>query len=186
VAVFIEQFTRNPRAFQPRLDRAPRVHPTLRAILTAAHLPEVFCFVSWQESTLQPAIVSPAGARGLWQFMPGTARDYGLRVSGDVDERTDPVKSTEAASRMIGDLLRVIGREQFMCALASYNWGPGNVRKALLKINDPMMPASKKYWYLVQNGLMPKETAEYVARIFANMIVAQAPERFGLTRPPGW
>ena len=58
-------------------------------------------------------------------------RELGLTVNGMVDERTDPTRSTIAATRMIGDLLRVIGREQFMCALASYNLGPGAVLKAL-------------------------------------------------------
>jgi pSer/pThr/pTyr-binding forkhead associated (FHA) protein len=183
---FVDRFAANPRSFQPILDRAPRIHPQLRAALLAAHLPEVFCYVSWQESALRPDVTSPAGARGLWQFMPGTARDYGLRVDGGVDERTDPVRSTQAATKMIGDLLKEIGREQFMCALASYNWGPAAVRRALRKINDPMMPASKKYWYLVENGLIPRETSEYVARIFANMIVAEAPERFGMRRPTAW
>ncbi|MEO5617721.1 MAG: FHA domain-containing protein [Candidatus Eisenbacteria bacterium] len=183
---FVDRFATHPRSFQPILDRAPRIHPQLRAALTAAHLPDVFCYVSWQESALRPDVTSPAGARGLWQFMPGTARDYGLRVDGGVDERTDPVRSTQAATKMIGDLLKEIGREQFMCALASYNWGPAAVRRALRKINDPMMPSSQKYWFLVENGLIPRETSEYVARIFANMIVAEAPERFGLRRPPGW
>jgi len=183
---FVDRYATNPRSFQPILDRAPRIHPQLRAALASAHLPEVFCYVAWQESALKPDALSPAGARGLWQFMPGTAREYGLKVGGGVDERVDPVRATEAAARMIGDLLKVIGREQFMCALASYNFGPGAVRNALRKINDPMMPASKKYWYLVQNGLIPRETSEYVARIFANMIAAEAPERFGLRRPSTW
>lgn len=183
---FVDRFASNPRSFQPVLDRAPRIHPQLRATMAAAHLPEVFCYVAWQESALVPDITSHAGARGLWQLMPATARELGLTVNGMVDERTDPTRSTIAATRMIGDLLRVIGREQFMCALASYNLGPGAVRKALTRITDPMMPASKKYWYLAENGLIPQETSEYVARIFANMIAAEAPERFGLRRPAAW
>ena len=183
---FVDRFASNPRSFQPVLDRAPRIHPQLRATMAAAHLPEVFCYVAWQESALIPDITSHAGARGLWQLMPATARELGLTVNGSMDERTDPVRSTQAATRMIGDLLRVIGREQFMCALASYNLGPGAVRKALTRITDPMMPASKKYWYLAENGLIPQETSEYVARIFANMIAAEAPERFGFRRPAAW
>lgn len=186
VWTFVDRYASNPRSFQPILDRAPRVHPQLRATMTAAHLPEVFCFVAWQESALIPTATSPVGARGLWQFMPATARELGLTVNAGLDERIDPVRSTQAATRMIGDLLRVIGREQFMCALASYNLGPGAVRKALTRITDPMMPASKKYWYLAENELIPKETSEYVARIFANMIAAENPERFGLRRPPSW
>ena len=186
VWTFVDRFASNPRSFQPVLDRAPRIHPQLRATMAAAHLPEVFCYVAWQESALVPDITSHAGARGLWQLMPATARELGLTVNGIVDERTDPTRSTIAATRMIGDLLRVIGREQFMCALASYNLGPGAVRKALTRITDPMMPASKKYWYMAENGLIPQETSEYVARIFANMITAEAPERFGLRRPAAW
>ena len=154
--------------------------------MAAAHLPEVFCYVAWQESALRPDVSSPVGACGLWQLMPATARELGLTVSSGLDERTNPERATQAATKMIGDLLRVIGREQFMCALASYNLGPGAVRKALTKIKDPMMPASKKYWYMAENNLIPRETSEYVARIFANMITAEGAERFGLRNPGVW
>jgi pSer/pThr/pTyr-binding forkhead associated (FHA) protein len=183
---FVDGFSSNPRSYQTILDRAPRIQPMIRAAMTQARLPEVFCYVAWQESALNPMAASRAGARGLWQFVPSAAKDYGLRVSGDVDERTDPERSTEAATRYIGNLIKMFGREQFMCALASYNQGPGAVRTAMTKINDPMMEASKKYWYLAENGLIPKETGEYVARIFAHMIIGENPERFGMRRPANW
>ncbi len=183
---FVDRFSSNPRSFQPILDRAPRIQPQIRAAMAAARLPEVFCYVAWNESALDPMATSHAGARGLWQLMPAAAHDYGLHVSGGVDERTDVARSTEAATRYIGNLIKVFGREQFMCALASYNQGPGAVRNAMMKIPDPMMEASKKYWYLAENGLIPRETSDYVAKIFANMIIGENPERFGFRRPANW
>ncbi|HTO92195.1 MAG TPA: FHA domain-containing protein [Candidatus Sulfotelmatobacter sp.] len=186
VWTFVDRFSSNPRSFQPILDRAPRIQPVIRSAVADARLPEVFCFVAWNESALDPQARSAAGARGLWQLMPATARELGLRVDNLVDERVDVDRSTQAATRMIANLLRVFGREQFMCALASYNQGPGAVRNAMMKIRDPMMEASKKYWYLVENGLIPRETSEYVAKIFANMIIAENPERFGFKRPAAW
>jgi pSer/pThr/pTyr-binding forkhead associated (FHA) protein len=181
---FVDQFTRYPGQIQSWLNRSPRIHPTLKMLLADAHLPEVFCYVAWVESQLDPQARSPVGAVGLWQFMVPTGRDYGLRIDqGGVDERTDPVRSTQAATRYIGSLLRRFGREQFMCALASYNRGPGAVWRAMEKIPDPMMESSKKYWYLVENGLLPKETSEYVPKIFAVRIIAEDPERFGMHRP---
>jgi pSer/pThr/pTyr-binding forkhead associated (FHA) protein len=186
VWTFVDRFASNPRGFQSILDRAPRIQPRLRAAMASARLPEVFCYVAWNESALDPQATSRVGAKGLWQFMPAAAHDYGLRVSGEVDERTDVERSTQAATKYIGNLIKMFGREQFMCALASYNQGPGAVRTAMTKINDPMMEASKKYWYLAENGLIPKETGEYVAKIFANMILAENPERFGFRRPGTW
>ena len=186
VWTFVDHFSSNPRSFQPILDRAPRIQPQLRSAMSDARLPEVFCYVAWNESALDPMAKSAAGARGLWQLMPATARELGLRVDATQDERTDVTRSTQAATRMMANLIRVFGREQFMCALASYNQGPGAVRNAMMKIRDPMMEASKKYWYLVENGLIPKETSEYVAKIFANMIIAENPERFGFRRPASW
>jgi hypothetical protein len=184
VSSFVDQFTKYPGQLQGWLNRSPRIHPTLKMLLADAHLPEVFCYVAWVESQLDPRARSPVGAVGLWQFMAPTGRDYGLRIDpGGVDERTDPVRSTQAATRYIGSLLRRFGREQFMCALASYNRGPGAVWRAMEKIPDPMMESSKKYWFLVEHGLLPKETSQYVPKIFAVRIIAEDPERFGFRRP---
>jgi membrane-bound lytic murein transglycosylase D len=70
-----------------------------------------------------------------------------------------------------------------MCALASYNRGENAVWRAMEKIPDPMMESSRKYWYLVENRLLPRETSEYVPKIFAAQILAEDPERFGLRSP---
>jgi membrane-bound lytic murein transglycosylase D len=166
------------------MDRSDGLHDRLEGMMQEAHLPAVFTYVSWVESGLDPRATSGVGARGLWQFMAPTTRQYGLRVDrgGGVDERTDVNKSTRAATQYIGNLIRKFGREQFMCALASYNRGEGAVWRAMEKIPDPMMPSSKKYWWLVERKLLPRETSEYVPKIFAVRIIAEDPERFGFQR----
>jgi hypothetical protein len=182
---FVDGWVRRDRgSFSTWLERSRVIQPELRRILAEAHLPEVFCYVSWIESGLNPEAQSPVGAVGLWQLMPPTARQYGLVVErGGLDERTDVRRSTTAASRYIANLLRKFGPEQFMCALASYNRGEGGVWHAMEKIPDPMMSSSKKYWYLVEHDLLPEETSKYVPKIFAAAILAQNPERFGFQRP---
>jgi pSer/pThr/pTyr-binding forkhead associated (FHA) protein len=181
VWAYVQDSVRYPGKFQGTLRRAQRIHPRMRQILAEAHLPEVFCYVAWTESDLESGAVSPAGARGLWQFMAPTGRQYGLAIdpARGIDERQDVAASTRAATKYIGNLIRTFGREQFMCALASYNRGENGVRAAMEKIPDPMMQSSRKYWYLVEHRLLPRETGEYVSRIFTAAVLASDPKRFG-------
>ncbi len=186
VWTFVSACSAQPAWFQGILDRSTRYQSMLRRTTAQAGLPDVFCYVAWIESRLDPNATSPAGARGLWQLMADKARELQLVVdpARGVDERTDPVKSTRAATQFIGNLIRIFGREQFMCALAAYNYGDAGMRNAMRKIPDPMMPSSQKYWYLVRERLLPDETNGYVARVFAARIMAEEPARFGF-RPPG-
>jgi pSer/pThr/pTyr-binding forkhead associated (FHA) protein len=184
VWTWVDAFIQRDRGtIQTWMGRSVSLQPVLRQELRRAHLPEIFAYVAWVESGLNPRARSPVGAVGLWQLMPPTARQYGLRVTeGGFDERTDPHRATGAAATYVANLLRKFGPEQFMCALASYNRGEGGVWRAMEKIPDPLMPSSRKYWYLVENRLLPEETSKYVPKIFAVAIIAENPERFGFRR----
>jgi pSer/pThr/pTyr-binding forkhead associated (FHA) protein len=179
---FVTDYERYPNGMRTMLRRARDVQPRLRRILEAHHLPESFCYVAWVESALDPMQRSPVGAVGLWQLMPATARELGLKVNPANlanDERTSLDKSTAAGADYIARLLRDQGPEYFMLVLASYNRGPGAVDRAKQKIDDPLLPATRKYWYLVEHNLLPEETRNYVPKILAVRLVAEAPERFG-------
>lgn len=104
------------------------------------------------ESALQPTAVSPMGAAGLWQFMPSTGKSYGLEVNSLVDERRDPIRSTEAACRYLKDLHAIYN--DWTLAIAAYNCGPGNVNKAIAR------SGGKTFWEIYD--YLPRETRGYV------------------------
>ena len=187
VWAYVRESMTYPRSFQTILNRSVRYQPMLRQRLAAAHLPEMFCYVAWVESGLDPKNLSGAGALGLWQLMADVGRENGLRVdpAHGIDERTDPERSTDAAAREIARLLNRFGPEQFMLALASYNRGWTGVMHAVEGISDPMMPSAKRFWYLVESHKLPRETSEYVPRIFAMRIMGADPARFGFKPPAG-
>ena len=183
---FVGDYTKYRGGMEAMLRRSRDVQPRIRGILAQRHLPEAFCYVAWVESGLDPMQRSPVGALGLWQLMPVTAREYHLNVvEGDPahDERTNIERSTAAAADYFATLLRDQGPEYFMLVLASYNRGHNALERAKQKITDPMLRSTRKYWYLVENRLLPEETRNYVPKIFAVRIVAEAPERFGYSTP---
>lgn len=110
------------------------------------------------ESSLIPNAISYMGAGGLWQFMPATAKMYGLRITSLVDERFDPVKSTEAACRYLKDLNKIYNN--WTLAIAAYNCGPGNVNKALRQVKN-----AENYWDIYPN--LPSQTRDYVPMFIA-------------------
>ena len=109
------------------------------------------------ESALSPTAVSHAGAAGLWQFMPSTGKSYGLEVNSLVDERRDPIRSTQAACRYLKDLYNIY--KEWSLAIAAYNCGPGNVNKALRRAG--LEGAAKKDFWAIYPYL-PAETRGYV------------------------
>lgn len=128
--------------------------PIIERELEKAGLPLELKFMAVVESALQPTVVSPAGAVGLWQFMLTTGRHYGLEISSMVDERRDPVASTRAACAYLKDLYDIYG--DWTLALASYNFGPGNVNKALKRAGG----TASTYWDIYP--YLPKATRDYI------------------------
>lgn len=120
-------------------------------------LPADIKYLSVVESALNPVAVSRVGATGLWQFMPATGKDYDLRQTGQVDERSDPVKSTEAAMRYLRDLYAQFG--DWALALAAYNSGPTRVNNAIKRGH------SRNFWQIQR--YLPAETANYVPAFIA-------------------
>lgn len=163
---------------QQHLTRTRTLLPEVERILRAQGLPTCLAFIAFHESRFEPQARSSAGAVGLWQLMPATAREYGLRVDDRVDERLDPLKSTQAAARYLKKLYLLYG--DFMLTLAAYNYGPANVNQALTALLHDEPLRHRNYWYLVKLDLLPKETDEYVYKVIAGWIVATRPDRFGL------
>ena len=125
------------------------------------------------ESALNPRARSRVGATGLWQFMYGTGREMKLEVNSYVDERSDPIKSTEAACKYLTKLYGIY--EDWDLALAAYNSGPGNVNKAIRRSGG-----YKNYWNIRRN--LPRETAGYVPAFLATMYLFEYAEEHGLKR----
>jgi len=123
------------------------------------------------ESALNPRARSRVGATGLWQFMYGTGKQYKLDVSSYVDERSDPIKSTEAACQFLAKLYDIYG--DWDLALAAYNSGPGNVNKAIRRSGG-----YKNYWNL--RRYLPRETAGYVPAFLATMYLFEYAEEHQL------
>jgi pSer/pThr/pTyr-binding forkhead associated (FHA) protein len=165
-----------------QLSKAQELLPEVTRILRSHGLPEQLAYIAFQESRFDPEARSRAGAVGLWQLMASTARDHGLRVDKQTDERTDAVKSTHAAARYLKKLYLMYG--DFMLTLAAYNYGPANVNRALTGLLDKEPLKNRNYWYLVKLNLLPRETDEYVYKVIAGWIVATHPERFGLKPEP--
>jgi len=125
------------------------------------------------ESALKPRAKSRVGATGLWQFMFGTGKEYGLNVSSYVDERSDPVKSSVAASKYLARLYKIFG--DWDLALAAYNSGPGNVSKAIRRSGG-----YENYWNIRPH--LPRETAGYLPAFLATMYIFEYAEEHGFKK----
>jgi membrane-bound lytic murein transglycosylase D len=151
----------------------------IRRILEQEQLPPDLAYIPVVESALTSGSASEAGAVGPWQLTPPTARAYGLRVDGEVDERKDLVKSTRASCKYLRELILDFGAgTSVLLALAAYNVGPGKVKQAVSRtVRDPIQ--QRNFWYLYRARALPRETREYVPKVFAVMLIGRNPGRFG-------
>lgn len=160
------------------LGRARNQLKTVREIFEEDHLPPDLAYMAIVESSLTNENSSSMGAAGLWQFTPSTAKAFGLKVQGGIDERLNVRKSTRAACQYIRELILDFGAgSSVMLALAAYNVGPTKVKQAIRHVTDPIK--QRNFWYLYRVHALPEETREYVPKVIAVMIIARHPERYG-------
>lgn len=144
--------------------------PLFEQELDNQNIPLELKYLAIVESALNPRARSRVGATGLWQFMYGTGKMYDLDVNSYVDERSDPIKSTKAASQYLKRLYNIF--DDWDLALAAYNSGPGNVNKAIRRSGG-----YKNYWNIRRN--LPRETAGYVPAFLATMYIFEYAKEHG-------
>lgn len=143
----------NPRQLASLQRKSDYYFPLFEDILGKYDLPFELCYLPVIESALNPQARSHMGAVGLWQFMPATGKKYGLEVNSLVDERMDPIRSTEAACRFLKALYSIFG--DWNLVIAAYNCGPGNVNKAIHRAGG-----KRDFWSIYP--FLPKETRGYL------------------------
>jgi membrane-bound lytic murein transglycosylase D len=175
---YVELFQGRLREFLAEgLARGAQYLPMIQATFRAEGLPLDLAYVPLIESAFKPSALSRAKARGVWQFMHGTALENGLKADWYLDERADPEKATVAAAKYLKTLFNMF--EDWHLAMASYNGGPGRVKRALTK--------SRKtdFWTLSESTrFLPRETRDYVPMILAAVIIAKNPAQYGFDIVP--
>lgn len=178
VKSFIELYAIRRRQQSSRMLGLSYVYfPMFEEYLAKYNLPLELKYLAMVESALNPTAGSKAGAKGLWQFMLGTGKEYGLKVTSLVDDRFDPMKETEAACQYLQSLYARYG--DWFLVLAAYNSGPGNVNKAIIRAGGV-----KNYWAIWP--YLPAETRGYVpAFIAVTYVMNYAPEHNLYPTNPG-
>ena len=149
------------------IKRANRYFPIIEPILKKYGVPDDLKYLAVIESNLNPLAKSPAGAAGLWQFMQGTGREYGLEINANIDERYHIEKETEAACKYLKDAYDLYGN--WLCVAASYNGGKGRITSQLKK---QMVSQAIDLWLV-------EETSRYMFRLLAAKQVISNPQQYG-------
>src|SRR4051812_18660131 len=176
VAGFISYFSNSPGGHAHllrSLERAGKYKEMISRILKEEGVPQDLIYLAVAESGFQPqALNARSGAGGMWQFMPTGA--YGLTRNGWFDERFDPEKSSLAYAKYMKTLYNQFG--DWYLAMAAYDWGPGNVQRAVMRTGYA------DFWELYRRNVLPGETKNYVPGIIAAIIMAKNPEQYGLDK----
>ncbi len=168
---FVEYFINTKPEFTQRMMEEKNLYfPIYEKALAKHKMPDELKYLSMIESGLNPKIISYAGAGGLWQFMRATGREFGLHQDSYIDERFDPEKSTEAACRYLRQLYNIFG--DWEMALASYNAGPGNVKRAMRR------SGGDTFWSVYD--ALPKQTRGYVPQFVAILYMMHYGEDHGI------
>jgi membrane-bound lytic murein transglycosylase D len=157
--------------FRNWLQRSSRFLPFVQYELSRAGLPLDLAYVAMVESGFTPHATSPAGAKGMWQFISETGGRYGLRIDWWIDERKDFRKSTLAAIRYMTDLYQQFN--SWYLVAASYNMGENGVRRLIQRHR------TTNFWVLAEKGVLPLETRDYLPKIIAAMLISKAPALYG-------
>lgn len=169
--------------------RANNHAQTIQQAMTAVHLPPQFLYLALQESSFNHAAVGPPTrfgiAKGIWQFIPSTARQYGLSTGPLVDlpeydpddQRFDFNLATKAAARFIRDIYNTDAQASGLLVMASYNWGPRSILDRIRTM--PANPRDRNFWKLLEKHTIPKETYDYVYYIVSAAVIGENPRLFG-------
>ena len=173
VAGYINFFANSQRGHNTLLhsfQRAGRYKAMIERVMGEEGVPQDLIYLAVAESGFNPRAMNPhSGAGGMWQFMPHG--DYGLARTGYVDERFDPEKSTRAYARYMKFIYDQLG--DWYLSMAAYDWGAGNVQRAVQKTGYA------DYWELYKRNNLPGETKSYVPEILAAIIIANNPTQYG-------
>ncbi|MBC5861929.1 LysM peptidoglycan-binding domain-containing protein [Flavobacterium turcicum] len=168
----IKSFLKNrKRSFERLMAVSEYYFPLFEEALARKNVPLEIKYLAVVESALNPKAVSRMGATGLWQFMYQTGKQYGLKIDSYVDERSDPLKASEAAANYMTNMFKIFG--DWDLVLASYNSGPGNVSKAIRRSGG-----QQNYWNIRKN--LPKETQGYVPAFLATMYIYEYHKEHGI------
>ena len=168
----IKSFLKNRKKSFGRLMAISEYYfPMFEEALAKQNVPLEIKYLAVVESALNPKAVSRMGATGLWQFMYHTGKQYNLKIDSYVDERSDPLKSSEAAAEYMNKMYAIFG--DWDLVLASYNSGPGNVAKAIRRSGG-----QQNYWNIRKN--LPKETQGYVPAFLATMYIYEYHKEHGI------
>nr|WP_299418107.1 lytic transglycosylase domain-containing protein [uncultured Emticicia sp.] len=172
VQSFVDYFIyKKPSFTKKMLERKNFYFPIFEKYLAKYNMPDELKYLSMLESGLNPKAISHAKAVGLWQFMKPTGKDFGLRVDEYVDDRMDIEKSTEAACKYFRQLYNIFGDWELV--LASYNTGPGNLRRAIRRAGN-----ITNYWQL--HPYLHKDTRAYVPQFTAIMYMMNHADEYGI------
>jgi membrane-bound lytic murein transglycosylase D len=172
VAAYVDYFTSRGHDFlEGSLDRSNKYVTIFQSVFEQAGIPKDLVYMAHVESGFKTSAYSRAKARGIFQFISGTGRRYGLRVDGWIDERADPMKSAQAAAAYLKDLYGMFG--DWYLALAAYNAGEGKIQRGMARTGKA------DFWSLASTRTIRSETKNYVPMILAATIIAKEPVKFG-------